>query len=90
MGARHIALAQHDFYRVRGRLMLSVGRLLLPILVELAEQAVQRQFEVCAPLVGNSARSRYLSLRLRELEGHGNPHDAGADDKRLAAIEQAV
>ena len=58
--------------------------------VELAEQAVQRQFEVCAPLVGNSARSRYLSLRLRELEGHGNPHDAGADDKRLAAIEQAV
>ncbi|HKW83777.1 MAG TPA: ATP-binding protein, partial [Burkholderiaceae bacterium] len=56
----------------------------------LAEQAVQRQFEVCAPLVGNSARSRYLSLRLRRFEGRGQSHDAVADERRLAAIEQGI
>ncbi|HEY9067303.1 MAG TPA: ATP-binding protein, partial [Burkholderiaceae bacterium] len=57
---------------------------------ESAEQAVQRQLEVCAPLVGDSARSQYLSLRLGQFDQGGKPNDDAADDRRLAAIEQGV
>ena len=57
---------------------------------EAAEQAVQRQLEVCAPLVGNSARSQYLSLQFRQRATNGVSHDDTADKRRLAAIEQGV
>jgi signal transduction histidine kinase len=55
-----------------------------------AEQAVQRQLEVCAPLVGNSARSQYLSLQFRQSETGNVPRDNAADKRRLAAIDQGV
>jgi signal transduction histidine kinase len=55
-----------------------------------AEQAVQRQLEVCAPLVGNSARSQYLSLQFRQSEMGSVPRNDAADERRLAAIDQGV
>ena len=55
-----------------------------------AEQAVQRQLEVCAPLVGNSARSQYLSMQFRQFENGSVPRNEAADERRLAAIEQGV
>lgn len=57
---------------------------------ESAEQAVQRQLEVCAPLVGNSARSQYLSLQFRQFEMGDAPRNDAADKRRLAAIDQGV
>ena len=57
---------------------------------ERAEQAVQRQLEVCAPLVGNSARSQYLSLQFRQSEMGSGPRDDATDERRLAAIDQGV
>ena len=55
-----------------------------------AERAVQRQLEVCAPLVGNSARSQYLSLQFRQFEMESAPRNDAADNRRLAAIDQGV
>lgn len=57
---------------------------------EAAERATLRQLEVCAPLVGNSARSRYLSLRFRQFEKDAQAQEEAAHDPRLAAIERAV
>ena len=57
---------------------------------ESAEQAVQRQLEVCAPLVGNSARSQYLSLQFRQSEMGSVPRNDAADERRLAAIDQGI
>ncbi|HKX44604.1 MAG TPA: hypothetical protein VJO99_25830, partial [Burkholderiaceae bacterium] len=55
-----------------------------------AEQAVQRQLEVCAPLIGNSARSQYLSLQFRQSEMSRVPRNDAADERRLAAIDQGI
>ncbi|HKX41182.1 MAG TPA: ATP-binding protein, partial [Burkholderiaceae bacterium] len=55
-----------------------------------AEQAVQRQLEVCAPLIGNSARSQYLSLQFRQSEMSRGPRNDAADERRLAAIDQGI
>lgn len=57
---------------------------------ESAEQAIKRQLEVCAPLVGNSARSQYLSLQFRQFEMDSVPRNDAADKRRLAAIDQGV
>ncbi len=57
---------------------------------ESAEQAVQRQLEVCAPLVGNSVRSQYLSLQFRQSEKNRVPRNDTTDERRLAAIEQGI
>lgn len=55
-----------------------------------AQRAVQRQFEVCAPLVGDSARSQYLSLKFRSSSTGEMPHEGDVDKRRLEALERGV